>query len=69
MHRMRVIEIPVPLIYLDLNRSFGGALDEAEKRLQYYNECIDRAVAAMQAKGFELPEPLPRRETACQGCT
>ena len=68
MHRMRVIEIPVPLIYLDLNRSFGGALDEAEKRLKYYNECIDRAVEAMQAKGFEVPEVPPRRESACQGC-
>jgi dolichol-phosphate mannosyltransferase len=64
-----VIEIPVPLIYLDLNRSFGGALDEAEKRLQYYNECIERAVSAMKARGFDLPEAPPRRESACQGCT
>ncbi len=64
MRRLRVIEIPVPLIYLDLNRSFGGALDEAEKRLSYYNECIERSVAAMKAKGFDLP----KRESACQGC-
>jgi glycosyltransferase involved in cell wall biosynthesis len=64
MRRLRVIEIPVPLIYLDLNRSFGGALDEAEKRLNYYNECIERSVAAMNAKGFDLP----KRESACQGC-
>ncbi len=68
MQGLRVIEIPVPLIYLDLNRSFGGALDEAEKRLQYYNECIERAVAAMKARGFELPEAPARRESACQGC-
>ncbi len=53
---LRVIEIPVPLIYLDLNRSFGGALDEAEKRLKYYNDCIDRSVMAMKARGFTLPE-------------
>ena len=68
MHGMRVIEIPVPLIYLDLNRSFGGALDEAEKRLQYYNECIERAVFAMKSKGIELPGSTPRRESACGGC-
>jgi glycosyltransferase involved in cell wall biosynthesis len=64
MNGLRVLEVPVPLIYLDLNRSFGGALDEAEKRLQYYNECIERSITAMRAKGFELPA----RESACQGC-
>ena len=68
MHGLRVIEIPVPLIYLDLNRSFGGALDEAEKRLQYYNECIERAVSAMKSKGIELPGATPRLESACGGC-
>jgi dolichol-phosphate mannosyltransferase len=60
-----VIEVPVPLIYLDLNRSFGGALDEADRRLQYYNECIEKSVAAMEAKGFSLPA---KRQT-CTGET
>ncbi len=64
MNGLRVMEIPVPRIYLDLNRSFGGALDEAEKRLQYYNECIEKSIAAMRAKGFELPN----RDSICQGC-
>lgn len=59
MRGLRVIEIPVPLIYLDLNRSFGGALDEAEKRLQYYNECIQKSVAAMRERGYRLPERQP----------
>lgn len=63
MRGLRVIEIPVPLIYLDLNRSFGGALDEAQKRLEYYNQCIDRSVKAMQARGFDLP----RQSAACRG--
>ena len=62
MRGLCVVEIPVPLIYLDLARSFGGALDEAEKRLQYYNDVIDRSVMAMKARGFKLPE-----ESACQG--
>lgn len=62
MRGLRVIEIPVPLIYLDLNRSFGGALDESEKRLQYYNACIDRSVMAMKDRGFTLPT-----KSACRG--
>lgn len=52
---LRVIEIPVPLIYLDLNRSFGGALDESEKRLKYYREVIAKSTKAMLANGFSLP--------------
>ena len=42
---LRVIEIPVPLIYLDLERSFGGALDRAEARLRYYYQVLNDAIA------------------------
>jgi len=41
---LRIIEIQVPLIYLDLNRSFGGSLDHAETRLSYYNRVLDEAM-------------------------
>jgi dolichol-phosphate mannosyltransferase len=64
MRGMRIMEIPVPLIYLDLSRSFGGALDESEKRLNYYNQVITRSVQAMQQLGFALPT----NETSAQGC-
>ncbi len=57
MQHWRIIEVPVPLIYLDLSRSFGGSLDDSDKRLQHYNQCIDQSVAAMKARGFELPSP------------
>lgn len=63
MQGMRVIELPVPLIYLDLSRSFGGALDEAEKRLQYYEACIAKSVQEMQQRGYSLPTAA----RACQG--
>jgi dolichol-phosphate mannosyltransferase len=46
--RWRVIELPVPLIYLDETRSFGGALDDAQTRLQHYHDVLDRSVAAAQ---------------------
>jgi glycosyltransferase involved in cell wall biosynthesis len=45
-HGLRVTEVPVPLIYLDEERSFGGALDAADLRLKYYREVIDRAIEA-----------------------
>jgi len=44
-HGLRLVEMPVPLIYLDEDRSFGGALDQADTRLRYYREVIDRALA------------------------
>jgi dolichol-phosphate mannosyltransferase len=42
---LSIIELPVPLIYLDEARSFGGALDHAETRLKVYEEVLDRAMA------------------------
>lgn len=56
---MRIIEEPVPLIYLDLSRSFGGALDDGQQRLRYYRQCIDRSVSSMRQKGYRLPSPQP----------
>ena len=29
-HGLTVVEVPVPLIYLDESRAFGGSLDDAE---------------------------------------
>jgi dolichol-phosphate mannosyltransferase len=48
---LSIIELPVPLIYLDEKRSFGGVLDDAATRQQYYHLVIDRAIAAAEAKG------------------
>jgi len=45
-HKLSIQEAPVPLIYLEEDRSFGGALDAADIRLTYYREVIDRAIAA-----------------------
>lgn len=59
---LKVVEIPVPLIYLDLQRSFGGALDQAEARLQHYHEVLDNAFATVMAAGVAFPS---REEVAC----
>jgi dolichol-phosphate mannosyltransferase len=55
MLNLRIIEIPVPLIYLDENRSFGGALDDGSVRLAYYNQVIEQSIQAMLNRGFSLP--------------
>ncbi|MGI9472280.1 MAG: glycosyltransferase family 2 protein [Rubripirellula sp.] len=62
--KLRVIEIPVPLIYLDLERSFGGALDQGEARLKYYHEVIDRAIEHVSHNQVIFP---PREEAFCNG--
>jgi dolichol-phosphate mannosyltransferase len=46
---LKIVELPVPLLYLDLARSFGGALDDAATRLAYYRSVLDRAEAAVAA--------------------
>jgi glycosyltransferase involved in cell wall biosynthesis len=47
-HQWRITEFPVPLVYLDETRSFGGALDQAQQRLLHYYDVLHREVAAMQ---------------------
>ena len=42
---LRIVEHPVPLIYLEEERSFGGSLDDANLRMSYYLEVLDRALA------------------------
>ena len=54
-HELRIIELPVPLIYLDEKRSFGGVLDDAATRLEYYHLVIDRSVAAAERRGHFPP--------------
>ena len=48
---MSIIEVPVPLIYLDEKRAFGGALDVADYRLNHYRsvfrEALDKAGMAV----------------------
>lgn len=60
---LSVRELPVPLIYLDLERSFGGSLDHAETRLRYYNQVIEQSLAAVCADGRTIPAA---RSSLCQ---
>jgi glycosyltransferase involved in cell wall biosynthesis len=42
----RIVEFPVPLVYLDEHRSFGGSLDDVRRRRAYYFEVLKRELAA-----------------------
>jgi glycosyltransferase involved in cell wall biosynthesis len=46
--KFKIVELAVPLIYLDEARSFGGSLDKADTRLNHYRDVIDRSVAALR---------------------
>ena len=50
--RLKIIELPVPLIYLDEKRSFGGVLDDPQTRIEYYILTLDRSIAAAEASGY-----------------
>jgi glycosyltransferase involved in cell wall biosynthesis len=41
---LRIVEFPVPRVYLDEKRSFGGSLDDASIRLAHYRDVLDRAM-------------------------
>ncbi len=42
---LKIVELPVPLIYLDEARSFGGALDHSQTRLKVYENVLDASMA------------------------
>lgn len=52
---MQIVEFPVPLVYLDEERSFGGSLDDARRRMAYYRDVLHRELAAPQPCGA-VPE-------------
>jgi glycosyltransferase involved in cell wall biosynthesis len=59
---LKIIELPVPLIYLDEKRSFGGVLDDGQTRLEYYHLTLDRAIAAAEGSGFCVGAGCPGSE-------
>jgi dolichol-phosphate mannosyltransferase len=48
---LKIVEVPVPLIYLDEARAFGGALDDGTYRLSHYRRVFE---AAMRQAGLEV---------------
>ncbi|MGY8767225.1 MAG: glycosyltransferase family 2 protein [Pirellulales bacterium] len=53
--QLKIIELPVPLIYLDESRSFGGVLDDGSTRLNYYHLVIDRSISRVGTNFSQVP--------------
>ncbi len=49
---LRITEFPVPLVYLEEERSFGGSLDDANRRMAYYESVLDRELAVVMPEAF-----------------
>jgi dolichol-phosphate mannosyltransferase len=65
--KLKIIELPVPLVYLDLTRSFGGALDDGTTRIAHYREILERTIRSIQARsgvnrgvGYGVGSPAQR---------
>lgn len=54
----RIREFPVPLIYLDEERSFGGSLDDSKQRLAYYRDVLNRELDAFEKSSFTADRTL-----------
>lgn len=55
-HKLKVVEVAVPRIYLDENRSFGETLDNADTRLKYYHDVINAALKRLPGGCDRLKE-------------
>ena len=56
----RMTEFPVPRIYLDEKRSFGGSLDDAKRRMAYYQDVIQAELSRAELAevcGTEVSPP------------
>ena len=60
---LRIVELPVPLIYLDESRSFGGSLDHAQTRLRIYRQVLARFLA--EGGSESESEPCSARQSSC----
>ena len=61
--KLKIIEMAVPLIYLDENRSFGGDLDDGGTRLNYYNQVLQASIARARQASGGCPEISTRELT------
>ena len=53
--RLKIVEFPIPRVYLEEERSFGGSLDNSRLRLAHYQEVIARELARVSAECQHLP--------------
>ncbi|WP_296451617.1 glycosyltransferase family 2 protein [Rubinisphaera sp.] len=52
---LKIEEFAVPRIYLEEERSFGGSLDDAKRRMAHYQDVISRELDRLKGKCGQLP--------------
>ena len=62
---LRISEFYVPAIYNDLNRSFGGRLDNPANRLSYYIEVFEREIGYGVYRAAGQADGAGQRQGAC----
>jgi len=62
---LTVAEIPIPLIYKDAERSFGGSLDDPAERHRYYLEVFCRELRTPMGGAAR---PIDRSCSCCEKC-
>ncbi len=68
-NRLRVREIAVPRLYLDLSRSFGDGLDDPSVRLAVYRETLQRELARCRGRLTRPELAGARRRRTPDTCT
>lgn len=58
---LSIIELSVPLIYLDAERTFGGQLDNPNARLEYYHRVLKRSFDALPDECSKLKVDTSRQ--------
>lgn len=66
--KWRIRELAVPLLYLDLARSFGGALDDAATRLAHYEDVLSRAREHVRHWPEQRSETSAEPRSLCKEC-
>jgi dolichol-phosphate mannosyltransferase len=65
---LRIKEIGVPRVYLDPKRAFGGVLNDAEQRLDYYRRVIVDADRTFMDEARPAPVDTPACEFGLWSC-
>lgn len=58
-HGLRIVELPVPLIYPDPRRRFGAPIDTPQRRLRYYLRVLTQALEDESNKAAARPATPP----------
>lgn len=65
LHRLRLVELPVRLIYNDPTRHFGGKLDDATERLRHYLEVLDTQMKQVSRPALRPAADEPAAVACC----